>query len=199
MENILFSIWVALILLVNTGDLLFADTVTLKSGKVLECRVLERGQEYLKIEYLGQPLYYENKYVQKVSQDSDAAQEVLKPAPPETKTPLSVEQWSKDVADEKALKNKNSGIKAVISAHPSQGSSPLRVVCDGSKSSSKTGKIVSYYWDFGDGDTADQVKAKNTYLSLSYGPRLYTIKLTVKDNQGNTSSASYPISVINKN
>ncbi len=192
--NLLLRLIFFALLLILPDNLLLADTLILKSGKVLECKILEKTKDYIRIEYAGQPLYYENKYVQQIQETPFVPEAIVLEQPP-----VSAEEWSKEIADEKGLKNKNSGIKAVILAHPSLGSSPLSVVFDGSNSSSQTGKIVSYYWDFGDGDTADQVKVKNTFFSLSYGSRLYTVKLTVKDNQGNTAFASYPISVTNKN
>jgi hypothetical protein len=32
---------------------LFADTLVLKSGKIIECKILERSRDYIKAEYAG--------------------------------------------------------------------------------------------------------------------------------------------------
>jgi PKD repeat protein len=174
-------------------NLLFADTLILKSGKVIECRILEKGQDYIKVEYAGQPLYYENRYIQQVNED------LLKPKEGVSKQEISAELWSKAIAEEKELNSKNSGIKAVILTNVSQGVSPLNVVFNGLKSFSPSGKIISYYWDLGDGENSTLPKVKNTYISMSYGPRIYKIKLTVIDANGNTASECIFISVTNKN
>lgn len=185
-------IFLTLLFIINY-DLLFADTLILKSGKVIECKILEKNQDYIKIEYAGGPLYYERKYIKQ------ANEEFLQPKEDTSQQPISAEQWSKGIVAEKGLKSRNSGIKAVILASVSQGASPLRVFFNGLKSFSPAGKIVSYYWDLGDGDTLSMAKVKNTYISMSYGPRIYTVQLTVMDEKGNIASESTNISVTNKN
>ena len=50
---------------------------------------------------------------------------------------------------------------AVISAQPVKGYSPLKVNFSGQKSYSKSAKIVSYLWDFGDGDVSTKKNAEN--------------------------------------
>ena len=84
---------------------------------------------------------------------------------------------------------------AVIIAKPMKGYSPLRVNFSGQKSYSKAGRIVSYDWDFGDGDTSVKKDPDNTYWSTTYGSRNFTATLTVKDQAGNTSSTSAIIEV----
>lgn len=84
---------------------------------------------------------------------------------------------------------------AVIIAKPMKGYSPLKVKFSGQKSHSKSGKIVSYSWDFGDSDTSTQKNPENTYWSTTYGVRKFTVTLTVKDEAGNTSSTSTIIEV----
>lgn len=84
---------------------------------------------------------------------------------------------------------------AVIIARPVKGYSPLKVNFSGQKSHSKSGRIVSYEWDFGDGDTSTKRNPENTYWSTTYGVRNYTATLTVRDDAGNTSSASTVIEV----
>ncbi|MFA4984395.1 MAG: PKD domain-containing protein [Candidatus Omnitrophota bacterium] len=88
--------------------------------------------------------------------------------------------------------------KAVIIAKPMKGYSPLRVRFYGSKSYSRKAKIVSYRWDFGDGDTSDNPNPVNTYYSGSYYPRHFAVTLTVTDSQGYSDSAHLLIEVLNK-
>ncbi|MDD5115647.1 MAG: PKD domain-containing protein [Candidatus Omnitrophica bacterium] len=87
---------------------------------------------------------------------------------------------------------------AVISARPDKGFSPLQVNFNGGKSHSSCGKIVSYYWDFGDGDTSNKRNPVNTYWSTTYGVRSFVATLTVKDEKGQTASASVNIEVSTK-
>lgn len=84
---------------------------------------------------------------------------------------------------------------AVIIAKPIKGYSPLKVNFSGQRSYSKSGKIVSYLWDFGDGDTSSKKNSENTYWSTTYGTRNFTVTLTVKDEAGYTSSATSIIEV----
>jgi hypothetical protein len=87
---------------------------------------------------------------------------------------------------------------AVIMAKPLKGYSPLKVNFSGQKSSSKSGKIVAYAWDFGDGDTSTQKNPENTYWSTTFGSRNFTVTLTVRDQEGSVSSATSTIEVITR-
>lgn len=89
-------------------------------------------------------------------------------------------------------------LKAVIVAKPTSGFSPLKVKFSGSKSYAPRGRIVSYEWDFGDGDTSTKINPTNTYYSGSYQPQYFTVTLTVQDSAGNTAQASTVIEVKNK-
>jgi len=84
---------------------------------------------------------------------------------------------------------------AVIIANPAKGYSPLKVSFSGQKSYAKSGKIVSYLWDFGDGDTSTKKNPDNVYWSTTYGLRTFTATLTVKDSNGLTSSATTTIEI----
>jgi microbial collagenase len=84
---------------------------------------------------------------------------------------------------------------AVITAGPVKGYSPLTVKFSGKKSFSRSGRIVSYHWDFGDGDISDKKNTENTYLSTTFGPREFTATLTVKDQTGAVASATSVIEV----
>ncbi len=87
---------------------------------------------------------------------------------------------------------------AVIIAKPVKGYSPLKVNFSGQKSYSKSGNIVAYDWNFGDGDISNKKNPENTYWSTTYGPRNFTATLTVRDDAGNTSTANTIIEVTTK-
>ena len=63
-----------------------------------------------------------------------------------------------------------------------------------STSAPNGGTIVSYFWDFGDGTTANVTSAIITHTYLSFGN--YTVTLTVKDSEGLTNSCSKVIRII---
>jgi probable HAF family extracellular repeat protein len=88
----------------------------------------------------------------------------------------------------------NTAPRAIFSATPDQGTSPLVVTCDGSASSDADGNVTRYEWDFGDGS------------ALTYGPNVqhtfvlsgtYTITLTVFDDKGAKAAASTGVTLDN--
>ncbi|MCX5714821.1 MAG: PKD domain-containing protein [Candidatus Omnitrophica bacterium] len=87
---------------------------------------------------------------------------------------------------------------ALIMAKPVKGYSPLLVHFYGGRSYSPHGRIVSYSWDFGDGDTSIKKNPTNTYLSTTYEPREFTVTLTITDYKGNSVSSHQSIEVVNK-
>ena len=89
-------------------------------------------------------------------------------------------------------------LTAVIVAKPASGFSPLKVKFYGNKSYCPKGRIVSYEWDFGDGDKSTKMNPANIYYSGSYLSQYFTVTLTVQDNSGNTAQASAVIEVKNK-
>ncbi len=81
---------------------------------------------------------------------------------------------------------------AVALASASAGTAPLTVNFSSAGSTDLDGSIVSYAWDFGDGQTSIAANPSHTYAVGSYAARL-----TVTDNLGATStSAPIPITVI---
>ena len=88
--------------------------------------------------------------------------------------------------------------KAIIFARPTKGPSPLKVNFYGNKSYSVYGRIVSYYWDFGDGDTSTKPNPTNTYISTTYGSKSFIAALTIKDDKGDTATSNMVIEVVNK-
>lgn len=74
---------------------------------------------------------------------------------------------------------------AKIRLDKSSGIVPLKIGADASASSDSGGKIVSYLWRFGDGESAEGIKAEHTYLS----PGIYSLVLEVADDAGLRGSA----------
>lgn len=93
---------------------------------------------------------------------------------------------------------KEEGIKAVITARPVKGYSPLKVKFSANQSRSKYGRIISWSWDFGDGDVSDKPAPVNIYWSATYGTRPFRVALTIKDIKGNTATQTAVIEVLNK-
>ncbi|MDD5119703.1 MAG: PKD domain-containing protein [Candidatus Omnitrophica bacterium] len=125
------------------------------------------------------------------------------PAPPAEQTavkqPVHSEILAPVVIPAKEVKPAVKPLKAppvaVIIAKPIKGFSPLKVKFYGQKSYSKSGKIVSYFWDFGDADTSIKKNPENTFWSTTYGLRQFPVTLTVKDNAGGSSSTTTIIEV----
>jgi len=121
------------------------------------------------------------------------------PGLPETQVPLQEAQKEEKLPQElPPLVSSSDKISAVIIAKPGKGYSPLTVRFYGSKSRSKEGKIVSYRWDFGDGDISTKKNPINTYYSGSFIPRYFTVILSVRDEKGNIAQSSTKIEVLNK-
>ncbi len=79
---------------------------------------------------------------------------------------------------------------------PATGKSPLTVYFDGTNSYDTDGNIVSGLWNFGDGTTSTAQKPAHTFVNRDkFWVKQFTVKLTVKDNKGATSTASKVISV----
>ena len=79
---------------------------------------------------------------------------------------------------------------AAFTPNNTSGTAPLTVSFDASASSDSDGNIVSYAWDFGDGNTATGVNASNTFAAGTY-----TVKLTVTDDDGATDETTQTITV----
>jgi hypothetical protein len=77
----------------------------------------------------------------------------------------------------------NSAPTACFTASPSMGSAPLNVAFNASCSYDPDGSIVSYSWDFGDGDTGTGQYVNHWY----YDPGFYDVTLTVTDAYGAVS------------
>ena len=83
---------------------------------------------------------------------------------------------------------------AVAIATPVSGNMPLEVTFEGTASTDDNG-IVSYAWDFGNGDTGTGAVTTYTYTI----PGIYTATLTVIDGSSQTATDTVVITVIDPN
>ncbi|MEO9891003.1 PKD domain-containing protein [Aurantibacter sp.] len=82
----------------------------------------------------------------------------------------------------------NEAPNAVASATPTSGDAPLEVQFKGSNSTDDT-KITSYHWDFKDGSSSTSSNPSHTFNNAGS----YSVKLTVKDAEGLTSTKTITI------
>jgi len=85
----------------------------------------------------------------------------------------------------------NTGPTAIASGAPLTGDVPLEVQFTGDASTDDVG-VVSYSWDFGNGDTSEEANPLYTYATQGS----YTATLTVLDAEGLSSSDTVEIEVI---
>ena len=79
---------------------------------------------------------------------------------------------------------------AIVSATPESGVAPLEVSFIGSGSTDDV-DVVSFVWDFGNGDSSMESDPTYTYNE----PGSYTVELTVADAEGLTATATFSIEV----
>ena len=84
---------------------------------------------------------------------------------------------------------------AVISAIPGEINEGESVSFSAEASSDRDGEIVSYNWDFGDGDTGVGMNIEHTY----YHSGQYNVTLTVTDNDGLSDSCSITVNIVTPN
>jgi hypothetical protein len=85
----------------------------------------------------------------------------------------------------------NQSPTASFTANPTSGVAPLGVSFNASNSSDSDGSIISYAWDFKDGNTGNGQTINHTFSSTGS----YSVKLTVIDNKGATDSTTKTITV----
>ena len=83
---------------------------------------------------------------------------------------------------------------AVISADRLQGYPPLEIAFDGSASQGVEAPIVSYHWDFDDGDTVESAAATHSFVNRG----TYVVVLTVTDADGLIGSTAKTVQVLNR-
>ena len=80
---------------------------------------------------------------------------------------------------------------ASFDAQPLTGITHLKVILDASGSSKENAPIISYAWDFGDGQTGSGTAVSHVYSTAG----TYTATLTVTDNQGATGQTTMQVVV----
>ena len=83
---------------------------------------------------------------------------------------------------------------AAFTATPQFDYPPLHVTFDASASSSPNGAIVSYEWDFGDGESDTGVTTSHTYTDKG----VYTVTLAVTDSTGKIGARSMQVEAMNQ-
>ncbi len=73
---------------------------------------------------------------------------------------------------------------------------------DASTSYDSDGKIISYLWDFGDGEITEGIKVSHSYkfendFFIKY-PLIYPVTLLIKDNKGTLIASTYQIKIYPK-
>lgn len=168
-----------------------AEAIPLKQEPVKEAETGEAKQEPIQEEWLAK--------------EAETPEQALEA--PEQQQKKEEAPSGKEKAKIKEKKPKVKEIKrpvisgepaAVILARPKKGFSPLRVHFFGTNSRSPNGRIISYEWDFGDGDKSNNPNPVNTYYSSSFDPRVFTATLTVTDSKGGSASSSIEIEALNK-
>jgi len=86
---------------------------------------------------------------------------------------------------------------AIASSDINFGTSPLDINFDGSASYDPEIMPLNYLWNFGDGFTSTEINPAHTFTAPAGVPTLFTVLLTVTDDQGLTSTAELIISVNN--
>jgi len=89
----------------------------------------------------------------------------------------------------------NQSPTASFTATPTSGVAPLVVFFSASNSSDSDGSIVSYAWDFKDGNTGNGLTINHTFSSTGS----YNVGLTITDNEGATDSTTKTITVTETN
>jgi PKD repeat protein len=88
---------------------------------------------------------------------------------------------------------------AIFTVSTTTGASPLNVAFNAADSYDPDGTITAYAWDFGPGQTgATGVLASHTFtvVGVATGPaQVFTVVLTVTDNDGGTDTATRNITV----
>lgn len=85
----------------------------------------------------------------------------------------------------------NQSPNASFTVSPSSGQPGTWLTFSGSASSDPDGSIVSYIWNFGDGNSDSGITAYNNYAAAG----VYTVRLTVTDNNGATDTSTQSVSI----
>ena len=88
---------------------------------------------------------------------------------------------------------KYGGPFANASANPTSGYSPLNVAFSSAGSSDPGGQTLTFFWDFGDGNTSTQPNPNHTYTSGTVQTFVATLTVTNEDNESSSDSVSITV------
>lgn len=86
---------------------------------------------------------------------------------------------------------------AVASLDQSYGPSPLNVNFFGEASFDPDGSAISYFWDFGDGQTSTEINPSHEFTAAGNSPTTFEVSLTVTDSAGLTNQQALLVSLNN--
>mgnify|MGYP006283087221 CR=1 FL=1 len=86
--------------------------------------------------------------------------------------------------------SQNKAPEASAAADTTNGNAPLTVPFNGS-ASDEDGTIISYYWDFGDGESSNKQNPTHTFQEVG----TYIVRLRITDNEGATGIDTITITV----
>ncbi|MCI0615592.1 PQQ-dependent sugar dehydrogenase, partial [bacterium] len=88
---------------------------------------------------------------------------------------------------------KYGGPFANASANPTSGYSPLNVAFSSAGSSDPGGQTITFFWDFGDGNTSTQPNPNHTYTSGTVQTFVATLTVTNEDDESSSDSVSITV------
>ncbi|MFC4097897.1 PKD domain-containing protein [Euzebyella saccharophila] len=109
---------------------------------------------------------------------------------PETDTPVQEEEQTEDETAAPPVSNDNEAPKAIAEADVTKGNAPLKVTFNGENSSDDIA-VVSYAWDFADGNSSKEKNPVHTFEKAGE----HKVRLTVKDEQGASNTQTLTITV----
>lgn len=86
---------------------------------------------------------------------------------------------------------------AKIAVDKNYGASPLAIQFDGTNSLDPFGETLTYFWDFGNGDTSNLANPTFTFTTPNSEPAAKEIRLVVTDEVGNMDESGQIISINN--
>lgn len=77
------------------------------------------------------------------------------------------------------------------------GPTPLQVQFDGSASFDPNGTPITYFWNFGDGDTSTEANPTHLFNATTNAPESFSVSLVVADSIGQTDTTNLLVSLNN--
>lgn len=86
---------------------------------------------------------------------------------------------------------------AIIEADKTYGAGPLSVDFSASSSYDPNSVVMTYHWDFGDGQTSTEAAPSHLFSSTANSPKSFVVTLTVADDEGAIGQVTETISINN--